>query len=308
MNTYFINNVYPHLNAHNRSFLETMADVQLTMGQEKDFLPTRVSYKLNLTGPSINIQTACSTSLVAVHQAINSLLKGECELALAGGVSIRVPQKTGYIAQNNGIFSPDDHCKAFDADAEGTVFGNGAGIVVLKRLADAIADHDNIYAVIKGSSVNNDGWQKVSYAAPNLEAQASVVSQALRKAGVDASTIDYIETHGTGTNLGDPIEIAGLTQAFRETSQKTGYCAIGSVKTNVGHLANAAGIAGLIKTVLALKYQQIPPSLHFKRPNPHIDFENSPFYVNTQLSPWKTKERPRRAGVSSFGMGGLMFI
>lgn len=304
MNTYFINNVYPDLNARNRSFLETMADVQLTMGQEKDFLPTRVSYKLNLTGPSINIQTACSTSLVAVHQAINSLLRGECELALAGGVSIRVPQKTGYIAQNNGIFSPDGHCKAFDADAEGAVFGNGAGIVVLKRLADAIADRDNIYAVIKGSSVNNDGWQKVSYAAPNLEAQASVVSQALRKAGVDASTIDYIETHGTGTNLGDPIEIAGLTQAFRETSQKTGYCAIGSVKTNIGHLANAAGIAGLIKTVLALKYQQIPASLHFKKPNPHIDFENSPFYVNTQLSPWKTKERPRRAGVSSFGMGG----
>jgi malonyl CoA-acyl carrier protein transacylase len=304
MNTYFINNVYPHLNAHNRSFLETMADVQLTMGQEKDFLPTRVSYKLNLTGPSINIQTACSTSLVAVHQAINSLLRGECELALAGGVSIRVPQKTGYIAQKNGIFSPDGHCKAFDADAEGVVFGNGAGIVVLKRLADAIADRDNIYAVIKGSAVNNDGWQKVSYAAPNLEAQASVVFQALEKAGIDPSTIDYIETHGTGTNLGDPIEIAALTQAFRETSQKTGYCAIGSVKTNVGHLANAAGIAGLIKTVLALKYQQIPPSLHFKRPNPHIDFENSPFYVNTQLSPWKTKESPRRAGVSSFGMGG----
>ena len=304
MNTYFINNVYPHLHAHNRSFLETMADVQLTMGQEKDFLPTRVSYKLNLTGSSINIQTACSTSLVAVHQAINSLLRGECELALAGGVSIRVPQKTGYIAQNNGIFSPDGHCKAFDADAEGAVFGNGAGIVVLKRLADAIADRDNIYAVIKGSSVNNDGWQKVSYAAPNLEAQASVVSQALRKAGIDASTIDYIETHGTGTNLGDPIEIAGLTQAFRETSQENGYCAIGSVKTNIGHLANAAGIAGLIKTVLSLKYQQIPPSLHFKKPNPHIDFENSPFYVNTQLSPWKAKESPRRAGVSSFGMGG----
>ena len=304
MNTYFINNVYPHINAYNRSFLETMADVQLTMGQEKDFLPTRVSYKLNLTGPSINIQTACSTSLVAVHQAINSLLRGECELALAGGVSIRVPQKTGYIAQNNGIFSPDGHCKAFDADAEGAVFGNGAGIVVLKRLADAIADHDHIYAVIKGSSVNNDGWQKVSYAAPNLEAQASVVSQALAKAGVDASTIDYIETHGTGTNLGDPIEIAGLTQAFRETSPENGYCAIGSVKTNIGHLANAAGIAGLIKTVLALKYQQIPASLHFKKPNPHIDFENSPFYVNTQLSPWKAKESPRRAGVSSFGMGG----
>ncbi len=304
MNTYFINNVYPHLNTPNRSFLETMADVQLTMGQEKDFLPTRVSYKLNLTGPSINIQTACSTSLVAVHQAINSLLRGECELAVAGGVSIRVPQKTGYIAQNNGIFSPDGHCKAFDADGEGAVFGNGAGIVVLKRLADAIADRDNIYAVIKGSSVNNDGWQKVSYAAPNLEAQASVVSQALRKAGIDASTIDYIETHGTGTNLGDPIEIAALTQAFRETSQKTGYCAIGSVKTNIGHLANAAGIAGLIKTVLALKYQQIPPSLHFKKPNPHINFEQSPFYVNTQLSPWKRKESPRRAGVSSFGMGG----
>ena len=308
MNTYFINNVYPHLNTHNRSFLETMADVQLTMGQAKDFLPTRVSYKLNLTGPSINIQTACSTSLVAVHQAINSLLRGECDLALAGGVAIRVPQKTGYIAQNNGIFSSDGHCKAFDAEASGTVFGNGGGIVVLKRLASAIADRDNIYAVIKASAVNNDGCQKVSYAAPNLEAQAAVISQAFRKAGIDPSTIDYIETHGTATHLGDPIEIAALTQAFQENSQNspenTPHCAIGSVKTNVGHLANAAGIAGLIKTVLALKHQQIPPSLHFKRPNPHIDFDNSPFYVNTQLSPWKRQESPRRAGVSSFGMGG----
>jgi len=304
MNTYFINNVYPHLNAYNRSFLETMADVQLTMGQEKDFLPTRVSYKLNLTGPSVNIQTACSTSLVAVHQAINSLLRGECEIALAGGVSLRVPQKTGYISSENGILSPDGHCRAFDETAEGTVFGNGAGILVLKRLSDAIADHDNIYAVIKGSALNNDGARKVSYAAPNVEAQAAAISQALTNAGIDANTINYIEAHGTGTPLGDPIEIAGLTQAFRETTPNKGYCAIGSVKTNIGHLANAAGIVGLIKTVLALKHQQIPPSLHFNRPNPHIDFENSPFYVNTQLSPWERKESPRRAGVSSFGMGG----
>ena len=304
MNTYLINNVYPQLNAHNRSFLETMAEVQLTMGQEKDFLPTRVSYKLNLTGPSINVQTACSTSLVAVHQACSGILNGECELALAGGVAIRVPQPTGYIAQENGIFSPDGHCRAFDAHANGTVFGNGAGIVVLKRLSQAIADSDQIYAVIKGSAINNDGSQKVSYAAPNVEAQAAVISQALTKAGIDAGTVDYIETHGTGTSLGDPIEIAGLTQAFRETTDKKNSCAIGSVKTNIGHLANAAGIAGLIKTVLALKNKQIPPSLHFKTPNPNIDFDRLPFYVNTQLTPWERNGTPRRAGVSSFGMGG----
>ncbi|MDJ1184731.1 non-ribosomal peptide synthetase/type I polyketide synthase [Roseofilum casamattae] len=305
INTYLINNVSPGLGyANNRSFLETVSDVQMTIGQAPDFLPTRVSYKLNLTGPSVNIQTACSTALVAVHSACQSLLNRECDMALAGGVAIRLPQKTGYLHQEGAIFSPDGHCRAFDARAQGTVFGNGAGIVVLKRLSEAIADGDNIYAVIKGSAINNDGSLKVSYAAPSVEGQAAVISEAQAAAGIDASTVSYIETHGTGTPLGDPIEIAALTQAFRETTPETVFCAIGSVKTNVGHLANAAGIAGLIKTVLALKHQQIPPSLHFEKPNPNIDFTNSPFYVNTKLSSWETEDSPRRAGVSSFGMGG----
>ena len=305
INTYLINNVSPGLGyANNRSFLETVGDVQMTIGQAPDFLPTRVSYKLNLTGPSVNIQTACSTALVAVHSACQSLLNTECDMALAGGVAIRLPQKTGYLHQEGAVFSPDGHCRAFDAQAQGTVFGNGAGIVVLKRLSDAIADQDSIYAVIKGSAINNDGSLKVSYAAPSVEGQAAVIAEAQAVAGIDASTVSYIEAHGTATPLGDPIEIAALTQAFRETTTETGFCAIGSVKTNVGHLANAAGITGLIKTVLALKHQQIPPSLNFERPNPNIDFAGSPFYVNTKLSPWAAKDTPRRAGVSSFGMGG----
>ncbi|NES02959.1 MAG: amino acid adenylation domain-containing protein [Okeania sp. SIO2F4] len=305
INTYLINHVSPGLGyANNRSFLETVGDVQMTIGQAPDFLPTRVSYKLNLTGPSVNIQTACSTALVAVHSACQSLLNRECDMALAGGVAIRLPQKTGYLHQDGAVFSPDGHCRAFDAQAQGTVFGNGAGIVVLKRLSDAIADRDSIYAVIKGSAINNDGSLKVSYAAPSVEGQAAVIAEAQAVAGIDASTVSYIEAHGTATPLGDPIEIAALTQAFRETTAETGFCAIGSVKTNVGHLANAAGIAGLIKTVLALKHQQIPPSLNFEQPNPNIDFAGSPFYVNTKLSAWEAKNTPRRAGVSSFGMGG----
>lgn len=260
INTYIINHVSPGLGyANNRSFLETVGDVQMTIGQATDFIPTRVSYKLNLTGPSVNIQTACSTGLVAVHSACQSLLNRECDMALAGGVAIRLPQKTGYLHQEGAIFSPDGHCRTFDAQAQGTVFGNGAGIVVLKRLSDAIADRDSIYAVIKGSAINNDGSLKVSYAAPSVEGQAAVIAEAQAVSGIDASTVSYIEAHGTGTPLGDPIEIAALTQAFRETTAETGFCAIGSVKTNVGHLANAAGITGLIKTVLALKHQQIPP-------------------------------------------------
>lgn len=306
MNTYLINNVCPSRDyTNNRSFLETVGDVQMTIGQASDFLSTRVSYKLNLTGPSVNIQTACSTSLVAVHKASLSLLAGECDMALAGGVAIRVPQKTGYLHEAGAIFSPDGHCRAFDARAQGTVFGNGCGIVVLKRLTDAIAGRDNIYAVIKGSAINNDGSAKVDFAAPSVEGQAAVISEALATAGIAAHTIDYVETHGTGTPLGDPVEIAGLTQAFRQTTQANGFCALGSVKTNVGHLANAAGVVGLIKTVLSLKHQLIPPSLHFEKPNPQIDFANSPFFVNTQLRDWqKTNGTPRRAGVSSLGMGG----
>jgi malonyl CoA-acyl carrier protein transacylase len=304
-NTYLINNIYTNQRfSPNSTFKEPALALRLSLENDRDFLPTRISYKLNLTGPSINIQTACSTSLVAVHIACQSLFNGECDMALAGGVSISVPQKTGYFYQEDMILSPDGHCRAFDAQARGTLFGSGVGIVVLKLLQEAITDGDNIYAVIKGSAINNDGALKLGFTAPSIEGQAAVISDALAIAEIDASTVSYVETHGTGTALGDPIEITALTQAFRKDTDKKGFCAIGSVKTNLGHLDAAAGIAGLIKTVLALKHKRIPPSLHFKHPNPKIDFANSPFYVNTALSEWQTNGTPRRAGVSSFGMGG----
>ncbi|WP_226889345.1 type I polyketide synthase [Nostoc sp. MG11] len=299
MNHYLIKNIYS-----NHQLLEKIDPLQLIVSNEKDFLPTRVAYKLNLTGPAVNVQTACSTSLVAVHQACQSLLNGECDMALAGGVSLGVPQKTGYLYQPEMILSPDGHCRSFDAKAQGTVGGSGAGIVVLKRLKDAIANRDHIHAIIKGSAINNDGAMKVGYTAPSVSGQAAVIGEAQAIAGVDAETISYIEAHGTATPLGDPIEIAALTQAFNQTTDKKGFCAIGSLKTNLGHLDTAAGVAGLIKTVLALQHQMLPPSLHFDTPNPKIDFANSPFYVNTTLTEWKTNNTTRRAGVSSFGMGG----
>ncbi|MBE9228590.1 amino acid adenylation domain-containing protein [Phormidium sp. LEGE 05292] len=305
MNTYLINNVHPNRGFPvDRTFLESASDLQVRFSNEKDYLPTRVSYKLNLTGPSVNIQTACSTALVAVHMACQSLLNGECDMALAGGIAVSVPQKAGYLYQEDMIWSADGHCRAFDAKASGTVFGNGGGIVVLKLLEAAIADGDCIHAVIKGSAINNDGAAKVGYTAPSVEGQAAVISEALAIAQIDPSTVTYVETHGTATRLGDPIEIAALTQAFRQSTEKNSFCAIGSVKTNIGHIAEAAGIAGLIKTVLALKHKAIPPSLHFSQPNPNIDFANSPFYVNTTLSEWKANGTPRRAGVSAFGIGG----
>jgi acyl transferase domain-containing protein/thioesterase domain-containing protein/SAM-dependent methyltransferase/acyl carrier protein len=280
------------------------SNVQKVIGNDKDFLSTRVSYKLNLCGPSITVQTACSTSLVAISLAYQSLLNYQCDMALAGGVSIVVPQKTGYLYQEGGILSQDGHCRAFDAKAGGTIVGNGVGIVVLKRLADAIADGDYIHAIIKGVAINNDGANKVGYTAPSVDGQVEVVSEALTLAGVDPETITYIEAHGTGTSLGDPIEIAALTNVFRDSTEKKGFCAIGSLKTNIGHLNTAAGVAGLIKTVLALQHKLIPPSLNFAQPNPQIDFTNSPFYVNTQLQAWQPGKTPRRAGVSSFGIGG----
>ncbi len=300
MNTYLLKNLYPNLDTLELS----LGNFQLMIANDKDFMPTRVSYKLNLKGPSVNVQTACSTSLVAVHMACQSLLNGECDMALAGGVSVRVPQKAGYFYHQGMILSPDGHCRAFDARAQGTVVGNGVGIVVLKRLADAIADGDCIHAIIKGSAINNDGSQKVGYTAPSVDGQTAVISEAQAIAGIEAETITYIEAHGTGTALGDLIEMEALTQAFRASTQKKGFCAIGSVKTNIGHLDAASGVAGLIKTVLALKHKLLPPSLHFEQPNPQIDFANSPFYVNTTLSEWKTDGTPRRAGVSSFGIGG----
>ncbi len=278
--------------------------LQINIGNASDFLSTRVSYKLNLKGPSITIQTACSTSLVAVHVACQGLLNEECDLALAGGAAINVKQRYGYRYTQGGIVSPDGHCRAFDAEARGTVFGSGVGVVVLKRLEDALADGDTILAVIKGSAINNDGSSKVGYTAPSVDGQAEVIAEALAAAGVDPETISYIEAHGTATPLGDPIEIAALTKAFRVSTPKTGFCAIGSVKTNIGHLDAAAGIAGLIKTVLAMQHRQLPPSLHLVRPNPQIEFATSPFYVNAMLRDWQTTQLPRRAGVSSFGIGG----
>ena len=296
---YFLTNLYPQ-----RQLLAAVGSYNLSLANRLDFLSTRVSYKLNLTGPSLTLQTACSTSLVAVHFACQSLLNGECDMALAGGVSISVPQKTGYLYQEGGILSPDGHCRAFDARAQGTVGGSGAGIVVLKRLAEACRDGDSILAVIKGSAINNDGAVKAGFTAPSIDGQAAVIAEALAVAGVAPETVTYIEAHGTGTALGDPIEIKALTQAFRAQTQQEGFCAIGSVKTNIGHLDTAAGIAGLIKTVLALQQRLLPPSLHFEQPNPQIDFGHSPFYVNTRLSAWQTDRLPRRAGVSSLGIGG----
>ncbi|HYY41198.1 MAG TPA: type I polyketide synthase, partial [Pyrinomonadaceae bacterium] len=249
-------------------------------------------------------QTTCSTSLVAVHLACQSLLNGECDMALAGGVSIKVPQQAGYVYQPDNINSPDGHCRPFDAKAQGTVKGSGVGVVVLKRQADALADGDHIAAVIKGSALNNDGSLKVGYTAPSIEGQAQVIADALSLAEVEADSIGYIEAHGTATAIGDPIEIAALTKAFRATTRAKNFCAVGSVKSNIGHLDAAAGVAGLIKTVLALQHRQLPPSLHYEQPNPKIDFANSPFYVNAKLNEWTTDGAPRRAGVSSFGIGG----
>ncbi|HEV7376651.1 MAG TPA: SDR family NAD(P)-dependent oxidoreductase [Pyrinomonadaceae bacterium] len=288
----------------NPELVGIIGDFQVQLGNDKDNLPTSVSYKLNLKGPSIAIQTACSTSLVAISVACQSLLSYQCDMALAGGVRIALPQPAGYFYQEGGIMSPDGHCRAFDAKAQGTVGGNGIGIVVLKRLTDAITDGDCIHAIIKGTAINNDGSFKVGYTAPSIEGQAQVITMAQAAGGIDPRSVTYIEAHGTGTDLGDPIEIAALTQAFRAGTVENGFCALGSLKTNVGHLDTAAGVAGLIKTVMALKHKVIPPSLHYEQPNPRIDFANSPFYVNAQLSEWKAGEFPRRAGINSFGIGG----
>jgi phthiocerol/phenolphthiocerol synthesis type-I polyketide synthase E len=295
---------YLHYLYANPEFVETVGHYQIALGNEKDHLANRVSFKLNLRGPSVNVQTACSTSLVSVCCACQALLQGQCDMALAGGVCIRVPQTYGYLWQPSGILSPDGHCRAFDAGARGTVPGNGAGVVVLKRLADAQADGDHIHALIRGTAVNNDGADKSGYTAPSINGQAEVIAMAHALARVDPATITYVEAHGTGTILGDPIEVAALTQAFRVSTQKTGFCAIGSVKSNIGHLDPAAGIAGLIKAILALKHGELPPTLHFQEANPHIDFAGSPFYVNAALAPWPRGASPRRAGVSSFGIGG----
>jgi len=298
-NTYLLSNLatHPELFAGGRGF-------QLLITSDKDFMPTRVSYKLNLKGPSVIVATSCSTSLVATHLACLSLLNYECDMALVGGATVKVPILSGYHYQEGSLASPDGHCRAFDAQGAGTIFGSGIGVMVLKRLAEALEDGDAIRAVIKGSAINNDGSVKVSYTAPSVEGQAEVIAAAHEMAGIHPETIRYIETHGTGTSLGDPIEVTALTKVFRETTDKKAFCALGSLKSNVGHLDAAAGVGGLIKTVLALEHRRIPPSLHFEQPNPAIDFATSPFYVNSELAEWPRDTGPRRAAVSSFGVGG----
>jgi len=301
ISTYLLRNIHPDLTF--REFVLSGGNLQAIIANAADFLTTRVSYKLNLRGPSVNVQTACSSSLVAVHMARQALLNGECDLALAGGVSIYLPQDAGYHFQEGMILSPDGHCRPFDADARGTIFGRGAGIVVLKPLAAAIKDGDSILAVLKGSAINNDGAAKPGYTAPGVEGQTSVIAQALATAGIDADTISYVEAHGTGTLQGDPIEIAALTRAYRSSSTRNQFCGIGSVKGNIGHLDVAAGITGFIKTVLMLHHGKRLPTINYRTPNPLIDFVSSPFFVNAALDDWPS-DGPRRAGVSSFGMGG----
>ncbi|WP_052681832.1 type I polyketide synthase [Saccharothrix sp. ST-888] len=285
--------------------IEQVGMQRIFFATDKGFAPTRISHKFDLTGPSVGVDTACSTSLVAVHQACRALLGYECDLAVAGGASAILPSGVGYQYHEGGIHSPDGHCRAFDAAAGGTRFGSGVGLVLLKRLSEAVADGDHVLAVIRGSAVNNDGAAKAGFTAPSATGQAAVIADALAFADVEPDTVGYVEAHGTGTVIGDPIELAGLTRAFREQTDRRQYCAIGSLKTNVGHLDVAAGIAGLIKTVQALRHRGLPPSLHFEQPNPAIDFARSPFYVNTELRPWSAPDgAPRRAGVSSFGIGG----
>jgi len=301
MSSYLIGNLLS-----NGDLLRSVGEIAVRHGNEKDYLATRTSYKLDLKGPSFTVQTSCSTSLVAVHLACNSLINRECDMALAGGVSVRLPQRAGYFRDGEGgILSPDGHCRAFDAAAGGTLFGQGVAAVALRRAEDALADGDRIYAVIKGSAINNDGSDKIGYTAPSLDGQSRVIAEALALADVAPETISSIEAHGTGTPLGDPIEIAALSEAFGLGPERRGTCAVGSVKTNLGHLSAAAGVTGLIKAALQLHHRRLVPSLHFEQPNPEIDFDGGPFYVNTESRPWEPQGGgPLRAGVSSFGMGG----
>ena len=284
-----------------------VGSLQTELGNDKDYLATRVAFKLNLRGPAMTLQTACSTSMVAIVEACRAIRSGLCDMALAGGVTLTLPLKRGYHYTEQGMLSGDGHCRAFDEKASGTVFGNGAGVVMLKRLSDAVRDRDHIHAVIRGTGMNNDGGVKHSYTAPSVEGQVDVIRMAHRDAAIDPRSISYIEAHGTGTPLGDPIEITALSKAFRAGGvEENQVCAVGSLKTNIGHLDVASGVCGVIKTALSLEKQQLPPILHFQKANPKIDFENSPFYVNATLAPWKPgfEGSPRRAGVSSFGVGG----
>lgn len=300
MGSYFAHNILS-----NRDLVESVGLFLLRhTGNDKDFLATRASYCLDLRGPSVNVQTACSTSLVAVHLAVQSLLSGECDLALAGGVTIEFPHRQGYLYHEGEILSPDGHCRPFDHRAQGTVFGSGAGVVALRRLSDAIADGDSVVAVIKGSAVNNDGARKVGYLAPSVDGQAAAVVEALSIADVRADSIGLLECHGTGTAMGDPIEIAALRQAFARSTERKSFCAVGSVKSNIGHLDTAAGVVALIKAALALQHRVLPPTLNFERANPQIEFEQTAFFVSDRLRDWPAGQTPRRAGVNSLGVGG----
>ncbi|MDH6130790.1 phthiocerol/phenolphthiocerol synthesis type-I polyketide synthase E [Kitasatospora sp. MAA4] len=297
---YYPAHVYPRFAGRSASVELVHAATANSLGT----LATRISYELGLTGPSLSLQTACSTALVAIHTACQDLLNYACDLALAGAASLNPSAMLGYRHIPDGPFSPDGRCRAFDADAGGTSSGDGVGVVVLKRLADALADGDRIRAVIKGSAINNDGRRKVGFSAPSRDGQLDAILQAQAAAGVDADSITYVEAHGTATRIGDPIEVAALTAAFRESTDRRQYCALGSVKTNIGHLGAAAGMAGFIKTVLALEHGQIPPTLHQRAPNPLIDFAASPFRVPAALEEWESAGGPRRAAVSAFGIGG----
>ncbi|MFP2895741.1 type I polyketide synthase, partial [Corallococcus sp. 4LFB] len=299
MNTYLLSNLYSHL-AH----VASVESLQASIGNDKDSLTTEVAYRMDLKGPAVTVQSSSSTSLTCIHYACQSLLSFECDMALAGGVSIHFPEKAGYLYHEGGTTAPDGHCHTFDAEAAGFVAGHGAAVVALKRLSDALKDGDTVYAVVRGSAVNNDGSQKVSYMAPAVAGQAEVIALAQAVAGVDPDSIGYVEAHGTATKVGDPIEVAALTQAFRQGTDKKNFCALGSVKSNIGHLDSAAGAVGFIKAALTLHHKVIPPSLNFKTPNPACDFPNSPFYVNTELRDFPRGGTPRRAGVTSLGMGG----
>ena len=304
LNTYLLYNISSQPGAAPALAASYPGSYDTLFGNDKDFMTTRVAHKLNLRGPCVTVQTACSTSLVAVAHAYYSLLTYQCDMALAGGVSITFPQRRDYLYEAEGMVSRDGTCRSFDAESSGTVFGSGAGIVVLKRLSEAIADGDHIRAVILGAAVNNDGSARVGYAAPGVQGQAAVIALAQAAAGVTADSISYVEAHGTGTPMGDPIEVAALTQAFRQTTARKGFCRLGTAKTHVGHLDMASGVTGLIKTVLQLEHEKIPALLHFQRPNPRIDFENSPFVPVATLTEWPRTAVPRRAGVSAFGVGG----
>ncbi|BCJ28485.1 type I polyketide synthase [Actinocatenispora sera] len=288
----------------NPKLADAAGNLAVNIGNNPDYVATLVSYKLNLRGPSFTLHTACSTSMVAIHLACEALRNGECDMALAGGVCIELPHGGGYIAQDGGITAPDGHCRPFDARGAGTLWGSGGGVIVLKRLSDALADGDDVRAVILGNAINNDGAAKVGFSAPSVEGQTDVVAQALAMADIDPHSVSYVEAHGTATALGDPIEVAALSAAYGAQADDAGWCALGSVKSNIGHLSQGAGVAAVIKTVLALQHKLIPASINYETPNPAIDFATSPFYVNAVLSGWQTDGGPRRAGVSSFGIGG----